>query len=54
MHYFKYKDQFSGSVRNSCSTYVSQEMSNKYGIDILSLIKYSSELLGNTFSLSRL
>jgi hypothetical protein len=37
-----------------CSKYVSQEMSNKYGIDILSLIKYSSDLLGNIFSLSRL
>jgi hypothetical protein len=54
MHYSKYKDQFSGSVRNSFSKYVSQEMSNNYGLDILSLIKYSCELLGNTFSLSRL
>jgi len=54
MHHSKYKDQFSGSVRNSFSKRVSQEMSNKYGLDILSLIKYSSELLDNTFSLSHL
>jgi len=51
MHYSEYKDQFSGFVRNSLSKYVSQEISNKYGLDILSLIKYGSELLGNTFSL---